>query len=101
MDLLTDQTYTPENFQAHILTFIKDNFIPPIAFHKEQVERLIRDITELRSDQKKIKAKQKGYTNEEARKAEALDRKCQLLLNQGYSIQRFLKQPPGQGDIFQ
>ena len=92
--------YNVQDFQAHILTMIRDNFLPPIAKHKETLERLIRDITDLRSKQDKYFATKNKSVLLECKKAQsALDLKLKHLLSQGYTISRFKDQAPPQGEI--
>lgn len=98
--LLEDKTYNVQDLQSHILTFIKDNFLPPIAFHKEQVERIIRDTMEVQALQRKYFNGHKSVLPECRAKEANLEKKCKHLLTQGYSIDRFIKQAPNQGDIF-
>jgi len=98
-DLLQKEVYNVQDFQAHILTMIKDNFLPPIVFHREHCETLIYSILQIRKDQAKAKSGHKSLADAE-KKWEALELKAKTLLNRGYSIDRFIKDPPAQGALY-
>jgi len=97
---LQNDVYNVQDFQAHILTMIKDNFANASQFHKEQVEKLILDITTVQDLQRKYFNGHKSVLPECKAKEANLEKKCKQLLNQGYSITRFLEKTPKQGDIF-
>jgi hypothetical protein len=99
-DLLQKDVYNVQDLQAHILTMIKDKILPDVNFHKDQVERLILDITTVQDLQRKYFNGHKSVLSECKAKEANLEKKCKQLLNKGYSVKRFLENTPKQGDIF-
>lgn len=100
IDLYNDKTYTDSEFYSHVLRIIKDNS-GAAEYHKEQMERLMFRVSQLRENQRLYWGGHKSKLGECKIQEVEMDKKIiYLCTHGGYSIERFNKLKPVQNSIF-
>ena len=91
IDFLGDGTYNESAFYSHILAIIRDNANSEEAdIHRNNLERLIFKINELRENQRLYWGGHKSKLGVCKAQESELDKKIHFLLTtKGYSIERF------------
>ncbi len=99
-DLWMDKTYNESEFYSHILSAMRTDLAANME-HKEQMERLLYKIDELRELQRLFHGGHKSKLFECKKKEEEMDRKIMALKTQrGYNIDRFKIAKPTQNQLF-
>ena len=100
IDLWMDKTYNEAEFYSHILAIIRDNSGSADA-HREQLERLILKVEEMRESQRMYHGGHKSYLGRCKSQEVEMDKKIMYLLTtKGYDISRFKKEKPEQKTMF-
>ncbi len=89
IDLWMDKTYNESEFYSHILTIIKDNS-GPAEVHKDQLERLMFKVEELRENQRLYHGGHRAKLGTCKTQEAEMDRKIMYLKShKGYDSDRF------------
>jgi hypothetical protein len=100
IDLFLDKTYEMQDLYGHLLQIIKDNSKTG-ENHKEQLERLIFRVEQLRESQRLYWAGHKSKLGECKAQESELDKKLMYLQTHApYTIERFKKEKPTQTGLF-
>ncbi|MBA3673455.1 MAG: hypothetical protein H0W75_00605 [Chitinophagaceae bacterium] len=87
--LWMDKTYNESEFSSHILTIIKDSADPDAALHKNQLERLIFKVEEMRENQRLYHAGHRSKLGVCKAQEADMDKKIMNLKLKGYDSDRF------------
>lgn len=98
-DLWMDKTYTESEFYSHCLAVMRDA-IAPHAKHRDQLERLIFKVEQMRENQRLYWGGHKQLIGKCKTQEAEMDKKIMNLQCLGYSIERFKKAEPVQNQMF-
>ena len=88
IDLQLEGTYTVDNLYSHIIALIVESQ-KPLLFHKNQMERLLYKVDELRETQRLYHGGDKSKIGLCKKLEVEMDKKVHNLLVMGYTIDRF------------
>jgi len=88
IDLYLDKTYEVSDLYGHILQIVRENSAPAMEY-KNQLERLIFKVDELRENQRAYWSGHKGRLGVCKKQEAEIDSKINHLQTMGYSITRF------------
>lgn len=95
IDLLLDKTYEIKEFYSHILTIIRDassGVQIESDKHKQQMERLLFVVMQLREDQRLYHGGHKSKLSACKQQEKAIDEKIHYLTTSGgYSVEKYKK----------
>ncbi|MEJ7610648.1 MAG: hypothetical protein WKF88_05650 [Ferruginibacter sp.] len=97
-DLWMDKTYTVSEFYSHILAIIRDNSDTGEK-HKEQLERLLFKVDELRENQRLFHGGHRSKLGLCRKQETEMDKKVMYLVSKGYTFDRY-KNLVKQEDLF-
>lgn len=98
-DLWTAGTYNESEFYSHMIAIVRDAGSPGLL-HKQQLERLMFKVKEMRESQRLFWGGHKNKLGECKSQESEMDKKIMNLELKGYSIERFTTEKPKQTNLF-
>ena len=98
IDLWMDKTYSESEFYSHILSIIRDNSSDG-SQHKQQLERLIFKVEEMRENQRLFHGGHRSKLGLCKQQESEMDKKLMYLQTHGYSTDHY-KQIVKQENLF-